>query len=200
MIEKLPSLAQLLKTLQHVPYLASKNIYRVSEYFLHMDRAKLEQFCAILLNAHEKVKQCAVCFCWQEESAQCPLCSDARRDQQTICVVANWQDVLAIEKTGGYKGVYHVLNGLICPLEGIGPEHLTLEALNARAVHNEAREIIIALNQTPEGEATGAFVANNLKNTGITITGLARGLPVGSSLEAMDRLTVFKALSERRQF
>jgi len=199
MIDKLPTLVQLLKTLQHVPYLASKNIYRVADYFLHMDTAKAEQFCAIILEAKQKLKQCGVCYSWQERDRDCLFCSAAKRDQKLVCVVETWQELLAIEKTGGYNGVFHVLGGVICPLEGIGPEDLTIKALVKR-VENGATEVILAMNQTPEGEATSAFIANRLRGKAVIISCLARGLPVGSSLEAMDRLTVYKALSERRLF
>jgi recombination protein RecR len=114
-------------------------------------------------------------------------------------VVETWQELLAIEKTGGYRGVYHVLGGVISPLEGIGPENLTINQLLNR-VHEGATELILAMNQTPEGEATSAFIASKLKGKSVVISCLARGIPVGSSLEYMDRLTLHKALSERRPF
>jgi recombination protein RecR len=114
--------------------------------------------------------------------------------------VETWQELLAIEKTKGFLGVYHVLGGVICPLEGIGPEDLTIEALFARCSQSDQVEIILATNQTPEGEATAAYIAKKFKNRMVKISCLARGLPVGSSLETMDRLTVYKALSDRRPF
>ena len=199
MIDKLPTLMQLLRNLQHVPYLASKNIYRVADHFLHMDTAKAEQFCAIILEAKRKLKQCAICYSWQERDHDCLFCSAVKRDQKLVCVVETWQELLAIEKTGGYNGVFHVLGGVICPLEGVGAEDLTVGALVQR-VENGATEVILAMNQTPEGEATSAYIAHKLRAYTVTISCLARGLPVGSSLEAMDRLTVYKALSERRPF
>lgn len=199
MINDLPSLAQLLKNLQQVPYLASKNIYRVASHFLHMDEKKAEQFCAIILEAKRKIVQCATCYCWQERERNCLFCSAAKRDQTLVCVVETWQELLAIEKTSGYSGVYHVLNGAISPLDGIGPDDLTIMPLVAR-VDAGVTEIILAMNQTPEAEATSAYIASKLRGKNVTITCLARGLPVGSSLETMDRLTVYKALSERRPF
>lgn len=200
MLENLPTLMQLLKSLQQVPYLASKNLYRVASYFLHMDRAKAEQFCAILLDAKEKLIQCAVCFCWREKDRQCLFCSSAKRDQSLVCVLETWQELFAIEQTRGYNGVYHVLGGVICPLDGIGPEDLTINQLVSRVESHGVKEIILATSQTPEGEATAAFIASKLKQKPVIISCLARGLPVGSSLGAMDRLTVYKALSERRPF
>lgn len=200
MSEELPTLAHLLKVLQQVPYLASKNLYRVAAHFLEMNQQQIEQFCATLVAAQERLKKCDTCFYWQEVSAECVFCSSSKRDQTTLCVVETWQEILAIEKTKGYLGVYHVLGGSISPLEGIGPEDLTIDALIDRAHTGVIKEIILATNQTPEGEATATYIARKLKGAEIAISCLARGLPVGSSLEVMDRLTVFKALSERRPF
>jgi recombination protein RecR len=200
MVRDLPSLAQLLKVLQQVPYLASKYMYRVATHFLVMDNQRLEFFCQALLEAKQNIMLCATCFFWQERGAACIFCSAAGRDQGLVCVVETWQELMAIEKTGGYKGVYHVLGGVICPLEGIGPEQLTLQPLIARVTAGGVHELILATNQTPEGEATAAFIATKLKGVEVKITCLARGVPVGSSLEFMDRLTVYKALSERRLF
>jgi recombination protein RecR len=113
--------------------------------------------------------------------------------------VEQWFDVIAIERAQGYTGVYHVLNGAISPLDGIGPDDITIEALISR-VYNGVEEIIFALNQTPEGEGTSAYIASKLKGYTIKVTCLARGLPVGSSVGSMDRVTVFKAISERRPY
>lgn len=128
------------------------------------------------------------------------FCSSSQRDQTIVCVVETWQEILAIEKTKGYIGMYHVLGGSISPLEGVGPEDLTIDSLILRAENGTVKELILATNQTPEGEATATYIARKLKGKNIAISCLARGLPVGSSLEGMDRLTVFKALSERRPF
>src|SRR5438552_3847035 len=200
MLEELPTLAHLLKVLQQVPYLASKNLYRVAAHFFEMKPQQIAQFCATLQAAQERLKKCDTCFYWQEVSAACIFCSSSRRDQTIVCVVETWQEILAIEKTKGYLGVYHVLGGSISPLEGIGPEDLTINALIDRVSTGIIKEMILATNQTPEGEATATYIARKLKGILVEISCLARGLPVGSSLEGMDRLTVFKALSERRPF
>lgn len=200
MIQQLPSLARLLKLLQQVPYLASKNVYRVASHFLSMDEQRLAQFCQILLEAHNQLVYCEICNCWQEKNSACIFCSAQDRDQNLICVVESWQELISIEKTKGYDGVYHVLGGVISPLEGVGPEQLAIESLVKRVNNTQVKEIILATNQTPEGEATAAYIAHKLKNSGVNVTCLARGLPVGSSLEAMDRVTVYKALSDRRPF
>ena len=197
MIDQLPSLAMLLKHIQQVPYVASKNIYRVANHFLDMPEERLEQFCAILLTAKNKLQHCPVCHAWQEKSGSCVFCASPRRDKTIICVVQSWQEIMAIEKTGGYHGVYHILGGLLCPLEGIGPEDLKIKQLVARVTEN-TKEIILAFDQTPEGEATASYLADALQGKSVALSCFSRGMPVGSSLEMLDRLTVFKALSERR--
>lgn len=199
MFRELPTFAQLIKGLQQIPFLASKNLYRVAEHFLQMDPERVDQFCALLVHAKENIVRCDECFCWKERERSCSFCSSPKRDKQLVCVVETWQELFAIEKTDGYQGVYHVLGGAICPLEGIGPDELTIAQLIER-VDKGIKEIILATNQTPEGEATAAFIARKLKGKDVVISCLARGLPVGSSLEAMDRVTVYKALSERRLF
>lgn len=199
-MEKLPSLQLLLKHLQQVPYLASKNIYRVAFYFLDANDSKIEQFCNAIVTAKKNISKCSLCFTLKEKDNPCLFCDSKKRDQAVICVVETWQELLAIEKTGGYIGVYHVLGGAICPLDGIGPENLTIEHLVARIKNNQTKEIIFAMNQTPEGEATTAYIVQKLKGIPIAISCLAKGIPVGSSLEYMDRVTLYKALSERRPF
>lgn len=200
MLEDLPTLAHLLKVLQQVPYLASKNVYKVAAHFLEMKPQQIEQFCATLDAAKKQLKKCTTCFYWQESSKACIFCTSPKRDQEIVCVVESWQEILAIENTRGYAGAYHVLGGVISPLDGIGPEDLTLDALFDRVEMSSIKEIILATNQTPEGEATAMYIARKLKDKDIIISCLARGLPVGSFLDGMDRLTVFKALSERRPF
>lgn len=197
---QLPTFELLLKTLQQIPYLASKNVYKVADYFLTMDKNKIEHVCAVLLSLQHKLDRCSICCAWKEKAAGCLLCTDQKRDQTTLCVVESWHELLVIDKTQGYNGSFHVLNGVINPLEGIGPDDLSIDALVCRVELGNIKEIILATNQTPEGEATAAFIARKLKDKQVKITCLARGLPVGSSLEAMDRLTVYKALSERRLF
>lgn len=199
MIDTLPTLAQLLKQLQQVPYVASRHIYRVAHHFLEMDEARLQQFCAVLQSLKQNLVKCGTCWTWKEGNGACLFCENPKRAQQIICVVETWYDLWAIERTASFHGVYHVLCGAICPLDGIGPEDLTIDSLVHRAQQG-CDEIILALNQTPEGEATSAFIARKLENKPIKITCLARGIPVGSALESLDRLTVHKAMSERRLF
>ncbi len=200
MIHQLPTLQGVVKQLQQVPFLASKNLYRVLSHFLEMEPAKLDAFCAALQAAKKNLIPCARCFVWQEKQQQCLFCHNPKRDQSTICVVESWQELLAIERTEGYQGLYHVLGGTICPLDGVGPEDLTILPLIAR-IDDSVKEIILAMNQTPEGEVTSAFIVQKLATKpDLKISCLAKGVPVGSSLEFIDRLTMFKALTERRLF
>ena len=198
MIEKLPSLSNLLKQLQKVPYLASRDLNRVANYFMQLSESEIKHFCDVLTKSSKNLKLCQICFAWKEIEQDCIFCCSPKRDNSIICVVETWHDLLAIEKTSGYRGVYHVLKGALCPLDGIGPSDLTIKQLIERA--QQAKEIIFATNQTPEGEATAAYIAKKLENVEIKLSCLARGLPIGSSLGSMDRLTVYKALSERRPF
>jgi len=199
-MEQLPSLKLLLKHLQQVPYLASKNLYRVAFYFVDSDESKLEQFCAALLTAKKNLSKCLNCYCLKENTGKCLYCENPKREQSIVCIVENLQELLAIEKTSGYTGLYHVLGGSISPLEGIGPENLTIIQLVERIKSQQIKEVIFAMNQTPEGEATSAYIAQKLKNLPVAVSCLAKGIPVGSSLEYMDRVTLYKALSDRRPF
>lgn len=216
MIDKLPTVKKLMRQLQQVPFLASKNLYRVSSYFLQLDQERIEQFCKVLQEAHAQIILCKICFVWQEKNDPCVFCDDGARDRSIICVVESWHELLVIERTQLFRGLYHVLGGIISPLEGIGPKDLKIEELIAR-IDDSVKEIIFSMNQTPEGETTAAFIARRLQqrvipatepgssgeknhNQNVKITCLAKGIPVGSHLEFVDRLTVGRALAERKLF
>jgi recombination protein RecR len=175
MIEKVPALARLCKELQRVPYLASKNLYKVATYFLTEDPQRVEQLCQTIAMAKQTIIACPTCCVWKEKEKPCVFCDDIKRDHTLICVVETWQELSA--------------------------DDLSITALVGRVSgQTECQEVIFAMNQTPEGEATSAFIARKLKETHIKVSCLARGIPVGSHLEMMDKLTVYKALSERRPF
>ncbi len=217
MFKNLPTLQKLIRQLQHVPYLASKNLYRVVMYFLTSDRANVHALCQAILEAKDNVKPCTACFNWTEDSAGlCSFCSSPKRDKSLICVVETWLDLAAIEKVGEYNGLYHVLGGALCPLEGVGPDELYIDALVKRIelshtngqessqedkkACEKIREIIFATNPTPEGEATASFIASKMNSSDIVISKLASGVPIGSNVHYMDRVTISKALSGRRPF
>src|SRR5437762_2352204 len=134
MLEGLPTLVHLLKVLQQVPYLASKNLYKVTSHFLEMSPQQMEQFCSALDAIKKKLAQCKTCFFWREISGDCMFCASSKREKDIICVVESWHEIITIEKTKGYSGVYHVLGGAISPLDGINVEDLTINALLERVV------------------------------------------------------------------
>lgn len=200
MKESLPHLHQLLRHLQHVPYLASKNIFRVAEHFMRMDHEKREQFIRALTAACTMTVPCGTCGAWKEVARGCAWCDNHMRNRSLVCVVETWHDLCAIERAGGYSGVYHVLGGVICPLEGVGPEHLSIDALYARAAGESVKEVVLALSQTIEGEVTATYIAKRLAplRGSIIVSAISKGMPVGASLEMTDRITVSKAIAERR--
>lgn len=198
MIDRLPTIKRLMRQLQQIPFLASKNMYRVTEHFLKLDAARMDQLCGLLQEIKNNVQACQHCLVWHERNSGCLFCDDKTRSPQQICVVESWQELLVIERTG-YKGLYHVLGGIISPLDGIGPDDLSIDVLLER-MQAPVQEVILAMNQTPEGEATAAFIARKLKNYSVNITCLAKGVPMGSNLEFLDRMTLSKALADRKPF
>lgn len=199
MFDQLPMFQKLIRQLQRVPYLASKNVYRVAIYFLTCDPKTLSQLCDVLLEAKRSIKLCIICFNWAEGKPECSICSSDKRDKSIICVVETWHDLFAIENAGHFRGVYHVLGGALCPLEGVGPDQLTINALITR-LEGSVAEVIFATNPTPEGEATASFIWSKMNNRSVQVSKLASGVPIGSTLEYMDRVTIGKALLGRRPF
>lgn len=168
-------------------------------HFLKSSDKDIQNFCQAIIEAKQRIHHCSVCFNWVEGESLCAVCLSDRRLKTMICVVESWHDLSAIEKTGEYKGLYHVLGGVLCPLEGIGPESLRIQELLPR-LSTEVGEVIFALNPTPEGEATTSYIQTKIVGYGGKVSKLARGVPVGSSLEFMDRITIGKALSDRKLF
>lgn len=200
MLKQLPSLDRLLRTLQRVPYLASKNLYHVALYFVQLDDEALAKVCEALREAHQAVKKCTQCCNLVEKEKICSICSDARRDKTAVCIVETWHDLMALEKAGGYRGLYHILGGALSPLEGITVDKLTISALLQRVDNPEIEEVIFATNPTPEGEATASYIVSKITRSSLKVSKLASGIPIGSPLQNMDRVTVYKALQNRRPF
>ncbi len=199
MFAQLPVFQQLIRQLQRIPYLASKNVYKVAIYFLTSDQKAIEHLCATILEAKKEIRPCARCFNWTEGQELCSICLSQKRDHGVICVVETWYDLFALENAGEYRGVYHVLGGALCPLEGVGPDQLTISAFLNR-LDDSVKEIIFATNPTPEGEATASYIWSKMNKKSINVSKLASGVPIGSSLEYMDRVTIGKALLGRRPF
>ena len=192
------AVTRLVDEFSRLPGIGPKTASRLTYYLL---RAPVEQVRALgdaILQLRERIQFCSRCFNITEADP-CPLCSDVRREQHSICVVEEPLDVLAIERTGEYQGLYHVLHGAIAPVEGIGPEDLRIRELVMRVKKEPVREIILATNPSLEGEATAMYVRRQLFPLQVRITRLARGLPVGGDLEYADAVTLARALEGRQE-
>ena len=189
-------LANLIDCFEKFPSIGPKSAQRMALYLLKMPFGEVERFSKLMIEAKEKIKYCSVCFN-MSESNPCEICSNEKRDKKTICVVAETKDLMAIEKTGEYSGVYHVLSGVISPMEGVGVNDLRIKELVSRVANSEIDEIILALNPTVEGEATSLYLNKILKQFNVKITRIAQGLPIGSDLEYADDITISKAIEGR---
>lgn len=181
-----------------MPGIGRKSAQRLAFYVLGLPRDKAQEFAAAIIEASEKIKKCPVCQNLTDGEL-CPICAQQGRDATTICVVADPQDILAFERTKEYRGVYHVLHGLISPMDGVGPDQLHIRELIARIGEGGVAEIIMATNPTVEGEATATYLARLLGPMGVKVTRLAYGIPVGGNLEYADEVTLYRALEGRRE-
>lgn len=192
------SLARLIEQFERMPSIGHKTAQRLAFHVLNMSDEQAKNFAKAILDAHEKIHRCSVC-CNLSEDELCPICARADRDGSVICVVEDPRDVIAIERTHEFNGTYHVLGGVISPLNGIGPEELSIKELIARMGSGEVKEVIMATNPTVEGEATAMYVSRLLKPMGIATSRLAYGVPVGADLEYADEVTLLRALEGRQQ-
>ena len=191
-------LQKLIEQFERLPGIGSKSAQRLAYHVLNMPKEQAKEFSDAIIDAHEKIRRCEVC-CNFSDQDKCPVCRSETRDRTTICVVETPRDASAIEGTGEYKGTYHVLHGVISPLNGIGPDQLTVKQLLSRLNNGEVREVIMATNPTVEGEATAMYISRLLKPLGIRITRLAYGIPVGGDLEYADDITLARALEGRSE-
>lgn len=190
-------LAQLIEFFQKFPGIGPKSAQRMAFHLLKMPLGEAERFSRIITEAKEKIRCCSVCFN-MSASDPCEICSDDRRDRSLICVTAEAKDLIAVEKTREYKGLYHVLQGLISPMDGIGAEDIRIKELLARAADENVKEIILALSPSVEGEATSMYISKLLKPFNIKVSRIAFGIPIGSDLEFADEITLAKAIEGRR--
>ncbi len=189
-------LVKLTEHFERLPGIGKKSAQRLAFYVLNMPKEKAEDFAKCILEAHEKITYCSVCKNITETPV-CSICSDKTRDEHTICVVENPRDVLAFERTKEYNGMYHVLHGLISPMDGIGPEQLYIKELLERISKQDVKEVIMATNPTVEGEATAMYISKLVKPLGVTVSRLAYGIPIGGNLEYADEVTLYRALEGR---
>ena len=192
------SIASLIEHFQKFPSVGPKSAQRMAFYLLRMPKSEVEKFAQSMLDAKENTKTCEICFNLSSTSP-CEICTSPLRDKSTICVVAETKDLIAIEKTNEYKGLYHVLQGLISPMDGIGADDIRIKELLNRLTDENVKEVILALSPSVEGEATSLYLNKLIKPFGIKISRIAFGLPVGADLEYADEITIAKAIEGRRE-
>lgn len=191
-------LARLVEEFQKLPGIGPKSAQRMAFHMLKMPHNEVNKFTDAILDAKEKIKYCRQCFNLSSENP-CEICTNTSKDRSVICVVAEARDLVALERTREYKGLYHVLQGLVSPLDGISPEDLRIKELIQRLQNEEIKEVILALNPSVEGEATSMYLAKIIKPTGIKVSRIAFGLPIGADLEYADEVTLARALEGRRE-
>ena len=189
-------LMELLQALERLPGVGPRSAERMAFYLLRTSKEEVRRFSQALIDVRERLRFCEVCFNLSE-APRCQVCHDPSRDPSLFCVVEEPKDVLAVEKTGVYRGLYHVLLGAIAPLDGIGPELLKIDELMRRLAEGVAREVIIATDADKDGETTATYLSKLLRPTNLKITRIASGIPVGSHLEYADQATLARALEGR---
>jgi recombination protein RecR len=192
-------IGRLTQELTKLPGIGPKSAERIAHFLLAGDRKDAALLAQALSAVTEQVRSCSVCYNWTDRDL-CPVCADPRRDSATVCVVETPRDLSIFERAGNYRGRYHVLGGRLAPLDNVGPDHLTFDALKKRVEAGGINEVILATSPTMEGDGTALFAANLLAGTGVTVTRLARGLPSGSSLELANAQMLADALDGRRTF
>ena len=191
-------IARLIEEFAKMPGVGKRTAERLAYYVLHLSKEEVAGFAEALINAKEKITFCPVCQSLTDKEP-CDICADERRDGSLICVVEKPKDVIKIEKTREFKGLYHVLHGVISPMDGIGPEDIRLKELVQRVASGDVREVIMATNPNLEGETTAMYAAKLLKPFDVKVTRLAHGIPVGGDLEYADEVTLTRALEGRHE-
>lgn len=189
---------RLIEELSSLPGIGSKSAQRLAFYLINQPQENVKRLADTMVEAREKVRYCAVC-CTLTDREICPICSSAKRDHGMIMVVENTRDLAAYEKTGKFNGVYHVLHGAISPMLGVGPNDIRLKELMQRLQSEQVTEVIIATNSSLEGETTAMYISKLIKPTGIKVTRIASGVPVGGDLEYIDEVTLLRALEGRTE-
>lgn len=191
-------LTRLIEQFASLPGIGMKTAQRLAFYILTLSEQDAKAFSNAIIEAHQKIKNCDICKNFTDKPI-CDICNDSTRDRTVVCVVEDAKDVVAFERTREYHGLYHVLHGLISPMDGIGPDQLYIKELLTRIGEGIIKEVIMATNPTVEGEATAMYLSRILKPLGVKVTRLAFGIPVGSNLEYADEVTLFKALENRSE-
>lgn len=194
------ALTSLIEALGYLPGVGPRTAERYAQHLLRSDRSKATQLADRLLTLHDSIKVCPVTFAYIDKDEDIsPLYSNPKRDRSIVAVVAEPYDIVALEKTSLFHGTYHVLGGLISPIDGMHPENLHVEELVKRVANDSVKEVILATNASVEGETTALYIQSRLKDTGAQVTRLARGLPIGVDLEYADQITLSRAIEGRQQ-
>jgi recombination protein RecR len=191
-------ISRLIETLSKLPGIGEKNATRLAFYILRAPAGFSESLSKAIVDTKKRVTFCQTCYSFASENL-CEICKDTGRDKTIICVVEEPLDLIAIERSGEFRGTYHVLHGVISPIEGIGPEELKIKELIHRLKTEKVKEVIIATNPSVEGEATALYLAKIIKPLGVKVTRIAHGIPVGGDIEYMDEVTLGKAIKDRKQ-
>lgn len=191
-------ISRLIEEFSKLPGVGRKTAQRLAFHVINMNMTDVEKLSEALINAKKQIKYCSLC-CNITDSSKCNICSNPNRTEDVICVVEDPRDVAAMEKTKEFMGKYHVLHGVISPMDGVGPEMIRIKELLQRLNNETVKEIILATNPTIEGEATAMYISRLIKPLGIKVTRIAHGLPVGGDLEYADEVTIAKALEGRRE-
>lgn len=193
-----PSIEKLVEAFEKLPSIGHKTAVRLAFHILNQSEEEVKEFTDAIQNAKVNLKYCSKCYNISDTDP-CPICGNNKRDESIICVVEDVKDIIAMEKTHEFKGVYHVLHGSISPMNGIGPDDIKLKELISRLNPESVKEIILATNPRVEGEATAMYISKLVKPLGIKVTRIAHGIPVGGDLEYTDEITLTKALEGRRE-
>jgi recombination protein RecR len=197
MVQYAKPLARLVGEFEKLPGIGSKTAQRLAFYVLRLSAEEAQSFADAIVEVKARIGYCKVCFNFTDQEV-CEICRDPRRSEETICVVADPRDLIALEKTGEFRGKFHVLGGVLAPMEGIGPDQLKIRELLARLKDNKVQEIILATNPTVEGDATALYLHRLLETLGMKVTRIAHGVPVGGDLDYVDQATLISALEGRR--
>ena len=193
-----PSIENLIENFEKLPSIGHKTDVRLAFHMLDASEERVNEFISSIINAKKNLKFCSICFNISDTDP-CEICSNPKRDSSIICVVEDVRDILAMERTNEFNGVYHVLHGSISPLNGVGPDDIKIKELLTRLTSGNIKEVILATNPRVEGEATAIYLSKLIKPLGVKVTRIAHGIPVGGDLEYTDEITLSKALEGRRE-
>lgn len=190
------SILKLIKSLSRLPGIGEKTAERLAMHILRAPRKEAEQLSSSIVEVKDKIRLCSICF-GLSDTDTCNICSDLTRNSSILCVVEQPSDMVAIEKSGSFSGLYHILEGVLSPMDGIGPDNIRIKELISRISQGEIKEVVLATSTNVEGEATAAYIAERIENYRIKVTRIASGVPIGGDLKYVDQVTLKKAMETR---